>query len=160
MLSHEAIIDAAWDVSIKPLLLQRFPDSTKVQLREAHGYAYGGAIIQDMGYYPHGSRFFSDLTHYVRSGDFVLALIRDSKDLNGYAFALGAMAHYSADNAGHSIRSTTKKTLWLTSRPNSDLMCWKLPNSTTLRTATTISLASRWPSRCSTRLSKKHTAWT
>lgn len=103
MLSHEAIIDAAWDVSIKPLLLQRFPDSTKEQLREAHGYAYGGAIIQDMGYYPHGSRFFSDLTHYVRSGDFVLALIRDSKDLNGYAFALGAMAHYSADNAGHSI---------------------------------------------------------
>jgi hypothetical protein len=103
VLSHEAIIDAAWDASIKPLLLKRFPDSTADQLREAHGYAYGGAIIQDMGYYPHGSIFFSDLTHYVRSGDFVLALIRDSKDLDGYAFALGALAHYSADNAGHSI---------------------------------------------------------
>jgi hypothetical protein len=103
VLSHEAIIDAAWDASIKPLLLKRFPDATKEQLREAHAYAYGGSIIQDMGYYPHGSIFFSDLTHYVRSGDFVLALIRDSKDLNDYAFALGALAHYSADNAGHSI---------------------------------------------------------
>src|SRR5450755_2092366 len=103
VLSHEAIIDAAWDASIKPLLLKRFPDATKEQLREAHAYAYGGSIIQDMGYYPHGSIFFSDLTHYVRSGDFVLALIRDSKDVNDYAFALGALPHYSADIAGHSI---------------------------------------------------------
>ena len=83
--------------------LKRFPDSTPEQLKEAHGYAYGGAIIQDMGYYPHGSFFFSDLTHYVRSGDFVLALLRDSKDLDGYAFALGALAHYAADNDGHPI---------------------------------------------------------
>jgi hypothetical protein len=56
-----------------------------------------------MGYYPHGSFFFSDLTHYVRSGDFVLALIRDSKDINGFAFALGALAHYAADNEGHPL---------------------------------------------------------
>src|SRR5205807_4420644 len=87
VLSHEAIIDAAWDTSIKPLLLKRFPDAGADDLREAHGFAYGGAIIQDMGYYPHGSIFFSDLAHYVRSGDFVLAMIRDSKDLNEYAFA-------------------------------------------------------------------------
>jgi hypothetical protein len=84
-------------------LLKRFPDATDEQLKEAHGYAYGGAIIQDMGYYPHGSFFFSDLTHYVRSGDFVLALLRDSKDLDGYAFALGALAHYAADTDGHAI---------------------------------------------------------
>jgi hypothetical protein len=103
VLAHEAIIDSAWDTSIRPVLLKRFPDATKEQLKEAHGYAYGGAIIQDMGYYPHGSFFFSDLTHYVRSGDFVLALLRDSKDLNGYAFALGALAHYAADNDGHPI---------------------------------------------------------
>ena len=103
VLSHEAIIDAAWDANIKPLLLERFPDATPEQLIEAHGYAYGGSIIQDMGYYPHGSHFLSDLTHYVRGGDFVLALIRDSKDLNEYAFALGAMAHYAADNDGHRI---------------------------------------------------------
>src|SRR6202162_173356 len=103
VLAHEAIIDSAWDANIRPLLLKRFPDATPEQLKEAHGYAYGGAIIQDMGYYPHGSFFFSDLTHYVRSGDFVLALIRDSKDLDGYAFALGALAHYAADNQGHPL---------------------------------------------------------
>lgn len=103
VLSHEAIIDAAWDTDIKPLLLKRFPDATADELREAHGYAYGGAIIQDMGYYPHGSIFFSDLAHYVRSGDFVVALLHDAKDLNEYAFALGAMAHYVADTDGHRI---------------------------------------------------------
>jgi zinc dependent phospholipase C len=103
VLSHEAIIDSSWEASLKPLLLKRFPDATPDELREAHGYAYGGAIIQDMGYYPHGSKFFSDLAHYVRSGDFVLALINDSKDLNEYAFALGALAHYAADTDGHRI---------------------------------------------------------
>src|ERR1700741_4271031 len=103
VLSHEAIIDSAWDTNIKPLLLKRFPDATPDELREAHGYAYGGAIIQDMGYYPHGSIFFSDLAHYVRSGDFVIALLRDSKDLNEYAFALGAIAHYAADTDGHRL---------------------------------------------------------
>src|ERR1700686_3509124 len=101
VLAHEAIIDSVWDTNIRPLLLKRFPAATPEELKVAHGYAYGGAIIQDMGYYPHGSFFFSDLTHYVRSGDFVLALIRDSKDLDGYAFALGALAHYAADNSGH-----------------------------------------------------------
>ena len=103
VLSHEAIIDSAWDTSIKPVLLKRFPDATKDELREAHGYAYGGAIIQDMGYYPHGSMFFSDLAHYVRSADFVVAMLHDSKDLNEYAFALGALAHYAADTDGHRI---------------------------------------------------------
>jgi hypothetical protein len=103
VLAHEAVIDSAWDTNIRPLLLKRFPEATNEQLKEAHGYAYGGAIIQDMGYYPHGSFFFSDLTHYVRSGDFVLALLRDSRDLDGYAFALGSLAHYAADNDGQSL---------------------------------------------------------
>jgi len=103
ILAHEAIIDAAWDVSIRPILLQRFPNATREELKQAHAYAYGGAIIQDLGYYPHGSHFFSDLTHYCRSGDFILALLRDSQDLNGYAFALGALSHYAADNDGHKI---------------------------------------------------------
>ncbi len=101
VLAHEAIIDSVWDTNIRPLLLKRFPGATPEEIKEAHGYAYGGAIIQDMGYYPHGSFFFSDLTHYVRSGDFVLALLRDSRDINGFAFALGALAHYAADNDGH-----------------------------------------------------------
>ena len=103
VLTHEAIIDAAWKDSIAPLLLTRFPDATPEQLLQAHAYAYGGAIIQDLGYYPFGSRFFSDLTHYVRSGDFVLALIEESKDLNEYAFALGALSHYAADTSGHQL---------------------------------------------------------
>jgi Zinc dependent phospholipase C len=103
IMAHEAIIDAGWDISIKPLLLERFPQATREELKQAHGYAYGGAIIQDMGYYPHGSHFFSDLTHYCRSGDFILALLRDSQDLNGYAFAVGALSHYAADNDGHKI---------------------------------------------------------
>ena len=103
VLAHEAIVDSAWDTNIRPLLLKRFPGSTAAEIKEAHGYAYGGAIIQDMGYYPHGSFFFSDLTHYVRSGDFVLALLRDSKNINDYAFALGALSHYAADNEGHPI---------------------------------------------------------
>src|ERR1700723_74580 len=102
-LTHEAIIGSAWKDSIRPLLLQRFPNATKEELKDAHAYAYGGSIIQDMGYYPFGSHLFSDLTHYVRTGDFVEALIRDSKDLNEYAFALGTMAHYAADNNGHRI---------------------------------------------------------
>ena len=101
VLAHEAIVDSVWDTNMRPLLLKRFPGATAAEIKEAHGYAYGGAIIQDMGYYPHGSFFFSDLTHYVRSGDFVLALLRDAKDINGYAFALGALAHYAADNDGH-----------------------------------------------------------
>jgi hypothetical protein len=103
VLAHEAIIDSAWDGSIKPLLLKRFPNATAEELKEAHGYAYGGAIIQDLGYYPHGSHFFSDLTHYLRSGDFVLALLRDANNQDEYAFALGALAHYAADNDGHEI---------------------------------------------------------
>jgi hypothetical protein len=103
ILTHEAIIDAVWNDGIQPLLLERFPGATPEELHEAHAYTYGGAIIQDMGYYPFGSRFFSDLTHYVRSGDFVLALIAESRDLNEYAFALGALAHYAADTSGHPL---------------------------------------------------------
>jgi hypothetical protein len=103
ILTHEAIIDAAWKDSIAPLLLKRFPNATPEELLQAHAYVYGGAIIQDMGYYPFGSKFFSDLTHYVRSGDFIIALIEESKDLNEYAFALGALAHYAADTSGHPL---------------------------------------------------------
>jgi len=103
VLTHEAIIDSAWDQNIKPLLLKRFPDATPDDLRQAHAYAYGGCIIQDMGYYPFGSKFFSDLLHYVRSGDFIANEIAESQDLNEYAFALGSLAHYAADNEGHSV---------------------------------------------------------
>src|SRR5207244_8851331 len=103
VLTHEAIVDSLWNASIQTLLAKRFPMATPEELEQAHAYVYGGCIIQDMGYYPFSSRFFSDLTHYVRSGDFVVALIRESQDLNEYAFALGALSHYAADNSGHRI---------------------------------------------------------
>jgi hypothetical protein len=103
ILTHEAIIDAEWKDGIAPLLLKRFPGATPEELLQAHAYAYGGSIIQDLGYYPFGSKFFSDLTHYVRSGDFVLALIEESTNLNEYAFALGALSHYASDTSGHPL---------------------------------------------------------
>jgi len=103
VLTHEAIIDTLWVDAIQPVLIRRFPGASEEQLRNAHGYAYGGCLIQDLGYYPFGSRFFSDLVHYVRSADFVQALLDESRDLEEYAFALGAVAHYGADVEGHSI---------------------------------------------------------
>src|SRR6185437_14145475 len=101
VLTHEEIVDLAWTPEIRPLLLHRFPDLTEDQIKEAHAYAYGGSVIQDLGYYPFGSREFSDLVHYVRTGDFVLELLRQSQDANEYAFALGALSHYAADIDGH-----------------------------------------------------------
>ncbi len=103
VLSHEAVIDALWDVRLRAILLMRFPNATPEQLKEAHGYAYGGAILQDMGYYPHSNGYFSDLTHYIRSADFIEALITDSQTLDEYAFALGALSHYASDNDGHRL---------------------------------------------------------
>jgi hypothetical protein len=101
VLTHEEIVDLLWTDEIRPLLLKRYPELTEQQITEAHAYAYGGAVIQDLGYYPFGSREFSDLVHYVRSGDFVRELLLESQDANEYAFALGALSHYASDIAGH-----------------------------------------------------------
>src|SRR6202163_242898 len=101
VLTHEEIVDLLWTDELSPLLLKRFPTLTEDQLKEAHGYAYGGAVIQDLGYYPFGNAEFSNLVHYVRSGDFVRELLLQSQDANEYAFALGALAHYTSDIAGH-----------------------------------------------------------
>jgi hypothetical protein len=103
VLTHEGTVDALWDAEIVPLLRQRFPRLTAADLVEARAYAYGGSLIQDLGYYPFGSHLFTNLTHYVRTGDFVEALIRDAADVNEFAFALGALAHYASDNAGHPL---------------------------------------------------------
>ena len=101
VLTHEEIVDLLWLSEIRPLLLQRFPGLTEDQIKEAHAYAYGGSVIQDLGYYPFGSKEFSDLTHYVRSGDFVRELLLESQDADEYAFALGALSHYTSDIDGH-----------------------------------------------------------
>jgi Zinc dependent phospholipase C len=100
--THEELIDLAWKQSIRPLLLTQYPGLTDDQLEVAHAYAYGGCAIQDFGYYPFGNKFFSDLTHYVRSGDFVLSLLRNAKTPNELAFAIGSLSHYIGDTIGHS----------------------------------------------------------
>ena len=102
VLTHEEVIDLAWNDSIRPLLLARFPGATDHQLVVAHAYAYGGCAVQDMGYYPFGKPFVSNLTHYVRSGDFVAWMLQNARTLDEYAFAIGALSHYLGDSIGHS----------------------------------------------------------
>ncbi len=101
VLTHEQLIDLSWNLSIVPLLRQRFPKISDSELQDAHAYAYGGCAIQDLGYYPFGKELFSDLTHYVRTGDFILSLLRNARNANEYAFALGALSHYVGDTIGH-----------------------------------------------------------
>ncbi len=101
VLTHEELVDLVWDDSIRPLLLSRYPQTTPEELREAHAYAYGGSVLQDMGYYPFGNHLFSDLTHYARTGDFEKNLFLESTNVNELAFAAGTLAHYVSDIHGH-----------------------------------------------------------
>jgi hypothetical protein len=103
VLAHESNVDALWDSHIRPVLLARYPATSAGALREARAYAYGGSVIQDLGYFPFGSKFFTNLVHYVKTGDFVEALLKDAADVNEYAFAIGALCHYASDNEGHAI---------------------------------------------------------
>ena len=102
VLTHQQLIDQSWNAVIAPLLVSRYPQLTADELKRAHAYAYGGCVIQDLGYYPLSNGFFSDLTHYVRSGDFVRSLFRNANSPNQLAFAIGALAHYFGDTIGHS----------------------------------------------------------
>jgi hypothetical protein len=101
VLAHEAAIDSTWERGIRPLLERRFPRPSQDALNRARSFAYGGSVIQDLGYYPFGNKLFSNLLHYVRSGDFIASLLREARDIDEYAFALGALAHYIDDTAGH-----------------------------------------------------------
>jgi Zinc dependent phospholipase C len=101
VLTHMEVVDLAWTDGIRPMLVRRFPNLSEDEITKAHAYAYGGSVIQDLGYYPFGSVEFSDLVHYVRSGDFVRELLLQSQDANEFAFALGALSHYASDVAGH-----------------------------------------------------------
>jgi hypothetical protein len=103
VLAHEALIDALWDDALVGLLRQKFPNATAEEVTQSRAFAYGGSVIQDLGYYPFGSHFFTNVLHYVRSGDFVEAMVRESKTIDEYAFALGALAHYASDTSGHPI---------------------------------------------------------
>jgi hypothetical protein len=103
VLAHEALLDSVWNESVEPYIEQRFPGTAADDMARARAYAYGGSLIQDLGYYPFGSRLFSNLVHYVRSGEFVAALVREARDVNELAFALGALAHYAGDTVGHGV---------------------------------------------------------
>jgi len=103
VLTHEALVDASWKKSILPLLKYKYPGAADSDLVKAHAYAYGGCLIADMGYYPFGNVYFTDLAHYVRSGDFVENLLSEAQNLDEYAFALGALCHYMGDKYGHSL---------------------------------------------------------
>jgi len=111
VLTHEQLIDLAWKNSIVPLLLSHYPNLTPAQLDEARAYAYGGCVIQDIGYYPFGDASFSDLTHYVRSGDFVVNLFRNAQNADELAFAVGALSHYIGDSVGHSLATNRAVTI-------------------------------------------------
>ena len=103
VLTHEALIDASWDKNIMPLLMHKYPKATRDDLKKAHAFAYGGCLIADMGYFPFGSTYFTNLAHYVRSGDFVENLLSEAATLNEYAFALGTLGHYMGDKYGHAL---------------------------------------------------------
>jgi len=103
ILAHEAIIDAAWTSQMRPLLQKKYPGVTALQLDSAHAYAYGGSLVADMGYMPFGCPYFTNLLHYVRSGDYVTSLLNNAQNVNEYAFALGALSHYMADKYGHAL---------------------------------------------------------
>jgi len=64
-------------------------------------FAHGGSHIADLGYFPLGNVFFTDLLHYVRSGDFVATMLARAESVDEYAFALGALSHYVTDDVGH-----------------------------------------------------------
>lgn len=112
VLSHEELIDITWQSDILPLLLARFPSLSLEQVNTAHSFAYGGSVIQDVGYYPLGNRFFTDLLHYVRTGDFTASLLREARNVNEYAFALGALSHYAGDSLGHASVNVSSPTLY------------------------------------------------
>lgn len=103
ILSHEALVDSLWDDMIVSLLRQRFPNESPETIAASRAFAYGGSVIQDLGFYPFGNHFFTHLLHYVRSGDFLEVLLRESRTVDEYAFALGALAHYASDNIGHPL---------------------------------------------------------
>jgi hypothetical protein len=103
VLTHEAIIDALWENSIVPLIKTKYPQANATELKDAHAYAYGGAVTPDMGFYPFGSKSFTNLVHYVRSGDMVNSLLKNARNINEYAFAIGFLSHYYADNFGHPL---------------------------------------------------------
>ena len=70
-------------------------------------YAFAGTYSFARGIFvgarKFGSTFGLPRIQRIRSGDFIQALLRVAKDLHEYAFAVGALAHFAADNYGHRL---------------------------------------------------------
>jgi hypothetical protein len=101
VLAHQAVVDEAWSNTLSPLVRKHFPETTDQQLAEARDYARGGSHLPDLGYFPLGNRLFTDLLHYVRTGDFIARLLNEASSADEYAFALGVLSHYETDVKGH-----------------------------------------------------------
>ena len=101
VLAHQAVVDRTWTDTLVPAIRRRFPSATAEQLERARSFARGGSHIADLGYFPLGNVFFTDLLHYVRSGEFVGTMLARAQTVDEYAFALGALSHYVVDDIGH-----------------------------------------------------------
>lgn len=64
---------------------------------------YQGSWGPDLGYFPGGHPFLSDLAHYVRTGELTRTLVRSARTPTERAFAQGWLTHVLADQAIHPI---------------------------------------------------------
>jgi hypothetical protein len=64
-----------------------------------------GAFGPDLGYFPGGYRFLSDLAHLVRSGELTRALVSSARTPLERAFAWGWVTHVLADQSVHPLVS-------------------------------------------------------
>ena len=101
VVAHQTVVDQAWDGTLLPALRKRFPNTTQRELEDAYAYARGGSHLPDLGYFPLGNHLFTDLLHYVRTGDFYERAVKEARSAQEYAFALGMLAHYEVDTIGH-----------------------------------------------------------
>ncbi len=101
VLAHQGIVDSAWNDSVAPEIRRRFPQASDDELEQARAFAYGGSHVADLGYFPLGSKLFTGLVHYERTGQFIRALLTSATNADEYAFALGALEHWVGDSVGH-----------------------------------------------------------
>lgn len=62
-----------------------------------------GALGPDLGYFPGGHRFLSDLAHLVRSGDLTRMLVESARTPRERAFAWGWVTHVLGDQTIHPL---------------------------------------------------------
>ena len=83
------------------ILASRVANSFRDRSERASFFA--GAIAPDMGYFPGGDRFTSDLAHYVRAGELARSLKRCANEGYAASFARGWATHVLADILIHPL---------------------------------------------------------